>query len=307
MEVPTLLAARHAPVGPPILAGHALMEKNQIVLGAGTLAQLHKRIGDVVSMRYAATFPRVAIRLRIVGVATMPAVGIAEGLHSSLGVGAVVPVDNGQVTEQLGPAGYSGCSGWNLVVLRGSGGAGSERAHRAANRLATAASQVLGKEPASNPTCVGDQASVLGVQRPAQIVNYRSMGLTPLLLAVALAAGATVALGLTLVASVRRRRRELAILKAIGFTPAQLQWSVLWQAGVVAVVGIVVGLPLGIALGRWLWTLFAEEIGAVPAPAVPLWSITVASLVAFALAIGLSAIPGRLAARTPALSALSAE
>jgi ABC-type lipoprotein release transport system permease subunit len=133
-------------------------------------------------------------------------------------------------------------------------------------------------EPADS-VCGRYQASVLSVQHAAQIVNYRSMGLTPLLLAVALAAGATVALGPTLVASVRRRRRELAILKAIGFTPGQLEWSVLWQAGIVAVVGVVIGVPLGVALGRWLWTLFAEDIGAVPAPVIracpspsPLWS-----------------------------------
>ena len=44
--------------------------------------------------------------------------------------------------------------------------------------------------------------------RPAEIANYRSMGTTPAILGVTLAAGAVVALGLTLVASVRRRRRK---------------------------------------------------------------------------------------------------
>jgi predicted lysophospholipase L1 biosynthesis ABC-type transport system permease subunit len=39
---------------------------------------------------------------------------------------------------------------------------------------------------------------------------------------VALAAGAIVALGLALAASVRRRRRDLALLKALGFTGGQL-------------------------------------------------------------------------------------
>jgi ABC-type lipoprotein release transport system permease subunit len=193
-----------------------------------------------------------------------------------------------------------------MVLLRGTGTAGSSSAHLAAQRLATAASRVLAKEPADT-SCGGYQASVLGVQRPAQIVNYRSMGLTPLLLAIALAAGAVIALGLTLVASVRRRRHELAILKAIGFTPKQLQWSVLWQAGIVAVVGIVVGVPLGAALGRWLWTLFAEEIGAVPLPVVPVLPVVVACITALALAIALSGVPGRLAARTPAATALTPE
>lgn len=134
-------------------------------------------------------------------------------------------------------------------------------------------------------------------------------GLVPLrrLLAIALAAGAAVALGLTLVASVRRRRHELAILRAIGFTPRQLQWSVVWQAGIVALTGIVFGVPLALALGRWLWTLFAEEIGAVPAPVVPALSVVAACLIAVALSMCLSALPGRLAARTPAAAALAPE
>ncbi len=306
VEVPALLATPGAPVAPPLVAGHGLDGKNQIVLGAATMAQLHKRVGDTVAMKYVPTLPPRAVRLTIVGVATMPAIGIAEGLHTSMGIGAVVPADNGPVTEQLGPQAYPGCNGPNMVFLTAVGASGAATAHRAAQQLATSASRVLATEPA-NSVCGGNQASVLAVQRPAQIVNYRSMGLTPLLLAVALAAGATCALGLTLVASVRRRRRELAILKAIGFTPRQLQSSVVWQAGIVAVVGVVVGVPLGVALGRWLWTLFAEEIGAVPAPVIPVVSIAVAALSALVLAVVLSAVPGRIAARTPAVTALSAE
>jgi hypothetical protein len=287
--------------------GHGLTGKNQIVLGAATMGQLHKQLGDTVAMRYAPTLPRHAIVLKIVGVATMPAIGIAEGLHSSMGVGAIVPGDNGGVTEQLGPQAYPGCNGPNMVFLTTRQGSQSAAAHVAAQQLASSASLVLAKEPNDNPTCDGYQASVLAVQRPAQITNYRSMGLTPLLLAIALAAGATIALGFTLVASVRRRRHELAVLKVIGFRPRELQWSVLCQAGIVAVVGIAVGVPLGVALGRWLWTLFANEIGAVPLPVVPVFSVVVACLTALALAIALSAVPGRIAARTPAATALTPE
>jgi hypothetical protein len=110
VEVPTLLASPGAPVAPPLVRGHGLTGKNQIVLGAATMAQLHKQIGDTVAMRYVPNLPRRAILLKIVGVATMPAIGIAEGLHSSMGIGAVVPVDNGQVTEQVGPLGYKAAS-----------------------------------------------------------------------------------------------------------------------------------------------------------------------------------------------------
>ncbi len=137
VEVPTLLANPGAPVAPPIVAGHGLNGKNQIVLGASTLVEIHKQLGDTVDMRYVPGFPPKAIVLTIVGVATMPAIGIAEGLHTSMGVGAIVPADNGRLTEMLGPQGYAGCNGPNMVLLTSDGTASTATVHRAAQDLAT--------------------------------------------------------------------------------------------------------------------------------------------------------------------------
>jgi ABC-type lipoprotein release transport system permease subunit len=148
---------------------------------------------------------------------------------------------------------------------------------------------------------------VLGVQRPAEIVNYQSTGATPDILATGLAVGAVVALGLTLATSVRRRRRDFALLKTLGFTRHQLAVTVAWQASVAALVGIVVGVPLGIALGRWLWDLFARAIYAVPEPSVPIVQVLVVALAALVLANLVAAVPGRMAARTRTALVLRAE
>jgi ABC-type lipoprotein release transport system permease subunit len=149
--------------------------------------------------------------------------------------------------------------------------------------------------------------SVSGVQRPAQIVDYRSVGSTPIFLASALALGAIVALALTLVASVRRRRRDLALLKALGFTPRQLARVVAWQATVTALAGAVVGVPLGILIGRQLWTLFARNINAVPDPTVPTVSVILVVLGSLIFANLVATIPGKIAARTSTALALRAE
>ncbi len=149
--------------------------------------------------------------------------------------------------------------------------------------------------------------SVLPVQRPAEIVNYRTMGAMPEVLAGGLAAGAVAGLGLTLVASVRRRRRDFATLKTLGFTRRQLAAAVAWQSSVVAVVGLVVGVPVGIAAGRWLWLAFARELSAVPDPVIPAASIALAAAAALVLANLVAALPGRAAARTPAAVVLRAE
>jgi ABC-type lipoprotein release transport system permease subunit len=145
------------------------------------------------------------------------------------------------------------------------------------------------------------------VLRPAEIVNYRSMGTTPALLGLALALGAVTALGLTLLASVRRRRRDLAMLKTLGFTQRQLAAAVAWQSSVAVLIGVVLGVPIGIVVGRTLWDLFAREINAVPAPSVPSTSIVLITIGALVLANVVAAIPGRLAARTPTALVLRAE
>jgi len=306
VEVPVLLADPNAPVGPTIIEGHGLEGPDQVVLGATTLAELHERIGDTIGLRYGPALPPRAIRLRIVGVATLPAIGIAESLHTSMSVGAIIPADNGVLTEKLGPQAYPGCNGPNMVFIRVRGAAGSARGLEAAQRLAASANAVLATAP-QNSNCGGNQATVLSVQRPAQIVNYRSTGTTPVLLAAGLALGAVVALGLALTASVRRRRHDLALFKALGFTPRQLASAIAWQASIAAGVGILFGVPLGIALGRWLWTLFAGEIGVVPAPTVPVWWTISAALAAVILANVVAAFPGRMAARTPSALALHGE
>jgi len=72
-------------------------------------------------------------------------------------------------------------------------------------------------------------------------------------------------------------------------------------------IGTVIGVPLGIILGRFLWNLFAHEIDAIPAPTVPVQLIVLVVVGGFALANIVAAVPGRIAARTPAALLLRAE
>ncbi|MGZ4767694.1 MAG: FtsX-like permease family protein [Ilumatobacteraceae bacterium] len=133
------------------------------------------------------------------------------------------------------------------------------------------------------------------------------MGTAPTLLGASLAAGAVSALALTLIASVRRRRRDLALLKTLGFTPFQVAAAVAWQSTVAALVGTIGGVPAGTIGGRWLWTRFAEGIHVVPQPTVPVLPIMLIAVAAVALANIVAAIPARIAARTPAAALLRAD
>ena len=93
---PFLFSRPGAQVSPPILSGHGLDANNQIVLGAATLAVLHKHVGDTVSVSYGtpADAPLYVppTRLEIVGTATFPAVGYSSFVadHTSMGTGALL-------------------------------------------------------------------------------------------------------------------------------------------------------------------------------------------------------------------------
>jgi len=138
-------------------------------------------------------------------------------------------------------------------------------------------------------------------------VNYRTMGNTPALLGAALAVGAVAALGLTLIASVRRRRRDLALLKTLGFTRRQLAATVATQATLAVALGVLIGVPLGIIAGRMLWIRFAHALHVVPDPTVPALTIALVAGGALVLANIVAAIPGRQAARTQTAVLLRAE
>jgi ABC-type lipoprotein release transport system permease subunit len=138
-------------------------------------------------------------------------------------------------------------------------------------------------------------------------VNYRAIGTTPALLGGALAVGAVSALALTLIASVRRRRRDLAVLRMLGFTNRQLAGVVAWQSTVAVGIGTIVGVPTGVIVGRLLWTRFADAIHVVPQPTAPVVSIALIAIGALLLANLVAAIPARNAARTPATLLLRAE
>jgi ABC-type antimicrobial peptide transport system permease subunit len=219
-----------------------------------------------------------------------------------MGSGALLSFDVATAIEQATNNPDATLNGQPLVFVRLSPGVTATAGRADLQRVADVGTKALNADPNSG----GSVVQVLSVERPAEIVSYGATGATPAVLATGLALGAIAALGLTLATSVRRRRRELALLKTIGFTRRQLAGSVAWQATVAAVVGVAAGLPLGVALGRQLWDLFAREISAVPQPTVPASVIAVA-IGAVVLANVVAAVPGLVAARTPAALVLRSE
>lgn len=112
----------------------------------------------------------------------------------------------------------------------------------------------------------------------------------------------------TLITSIRKRRRDLAILKTLGFVSRQVRGTVAWQTSILVGVALLVGIPAGIVAGRWGWRLFADTIGVVPLPVSPvLLTVVILPLVGIALANIVGLLPGRNAARTSAATVLRTE
>lgn len=284
--VPVLAERPGDRVRPPVLSGHGLDGSTQVVLGASTLVELHKHVGDVVEVSNGVS---PVERLRIVGTTALPALSPLE-----MGTGAIVSPD--RLTAAQRNTFNDPIPGPNAIFVRVRRGARPAVVRKALERIA---------EGLSNSANFG--VAVVKVQRPAEIVNYRSVGSTPALLAAGLAAGAASALGLTLLASVRRRRRDLALLKTLGFTRRQVAAAIAWQASVATGIGIAVGAPAGILLGRVLWDTFAREIHALPRPSVPAVAVMIVGLAGLLLTNVIAAVPGRIAAGTPTAHFLRSE
>jgi len=249
---------------PPYTAGRPPRAPDEIALGARTMAALHRHVGDRLTVSVGGLSRPLVITGRLV---LTPRV-VNDGI--SFGEGAVV------TSEALRALGAEAPVSVFLVRF-------TPRIDRTA-----ALQRLQGDFP----------GSVLGPSRPPDLENLRRVDHLPSVLAALFALVALLSVGHTLMSSVRRRRRDLAVLRALGFVRRQISAAVAWQATIVAIVSLAVGLPLGVAAGRWGWTLITDRLGLPPAPVVPGLVLLVLGLLSLAAANLVAMVPGLLAART---------
>ena len=147
---------------------------------------------------------------------------------------------------------------------------------------------------------------VQGPATPTDVVNFGRVQSLPLLLGMALSLLALVTIVHLLLTSVRRRRRDFAVLRSIGLTRRQVRAAISWQAGTLTVVALGLGIPLGIVCGRVAWRLFAGQLGIEPVVVLPVILVLVVPA-ALVLAVAVAAVPGESAARTRPAEILRSE
>jgi ABC-type lipoprotein release transport system permease subunit len=271
-------------VFPPLLEGRAARAPDEVVLGSTTLRRIGRSVGDRVELEVGDQ----VVDASVVGRTVFPRISAYPGADKvGLGNGAALTVGG------LGALVTDATTSFFLV--RFADGVDHDAA--------------LAELREAFPDAPDSEEPLVDVrpQRPDDLVGYDRMAATPLVLAglLAVLAGGTTAHAL--VTGVRRRRGELATLKTLGFTRLQVSSTVAWQATTVAVVALLVGLPLGVTLGRWLWVVLAERIGAIAEPVTPLVAVLVAVPAALVVANLLAAMPGRRAGRLSPAVALRAE
>jgi len=262
-----------------ILSGRAPRGPDEIAFAPATMKALGVSIGDAVKVG-----PAPARTARVVGEALMPSTSHTEydqsawmtlsGLEASL-----PPVDQRGADDV-----------WDYVLVRWKPG------------TEVAAAQKRLQVFTANCPC-GGQVQPL----PAPIADLGRLRSLPFALGVFFALLAIATVAHALVTTVRRWRRDLAVLRSIGFTRGQARVAIAWQSTLLASAGVVIGVPLGIAIGRMIWRWLADSFPFVYSPPVAVVVVLLIVPAALVVANALAAGPARTAARIRPAEVLRAE
>ena len=259
-----------------VLDGRAPEADDEVALGRRTASRLGVGPGDEVE--------GPGGTLSVTGIVAFPAIGQATSSHPGMGDGALFTGEGLDPTEAQASIAY-------LDLAAG------------VDPVATGFELASTLVDATNGGFLEPEVDL----RPAELDGAEDA--TGTVGAVAAVVGVAAVLGLAAVvlASVGGRRRELAILRALGFTSRDLRRSVRWQAATLALAALVVGVPLGVAGGRLVWREFAEVLGVDPTPTVPVLALALLSVGTAVLAVVVAQPAARRAARLPAAAALHPE
>jgi hypothetical protein len=268
------ITAIRGAISPTIITGRAPENSNEVALGDKTMHELRTHIGGDVP----AQGLRGSVTYRVVGRAVFADFGggtpLASGaLFTPAGLLRIFDSNNASARYLIGDF------------------------ERPADR-----SEVL-RSIAANPA-LGTPALAT---RPVEVERVDRVDWLPVTIAILVGGLALLAVGHALVSAVRRRGRDFALLKTLGFTRRQVSSTVAWQATTLGVVGVAVGLPLGILLGRALWNLFADSLGIATGAVIPVGELALLTIAALALLNAVALLPGRYAARTQPATALRAQ
>lgn len=141
----------------------------------------------------------------------------------------------------------------------------------------------------------------------AGVRSLRNVRQLPLVLVALLGAMAAAALVHRLVTSSRSLRRELAVLRSMGFTDSQFVQSGGAQGAAVSALALVGAVPAGLICAAIVWRLIAEYLVVVPQPIVPSGVVTVVVVATLVLGMAVGIVLALRARRIRVSALLRAE
>jgi len=250
-------------LAPDVLQGRLPATPDEIALGRIAARHLAVDVGDSITLTTEAG-PR---RLRVTGLVLPPPVSSAEplgdtGVVTAAGYHAVAP---GEAFDTAA-----------IDVVPGASDSVTRRIARAAG---------------------GDDAAGQ-FDPPGAVLNLRRVRNIPLLVAAVVGGFAALSLGHQLLVAVRRRRRDLAVLRALGASRRSVTGVVHVQATIVTATVLLVAVPLGIAAGFGVYRPFVDRLGTRTDLEGPGWWAFLAVAALLVLANLVAGVPARRARRT---------
>jgi len=285
----------------PVLINGRLPElPTEVGLGVKTMRDAHVKIGDTVRLHVSAIADSPDAAFTIVGSVVLP----PNSDTARLGSGAALTE---QGVERMVPPHFTIPASSDLYLKFAPGV--NEKVALADVLQKNVTVRFVDDEgrPQVVVQKLNQAYAVLKPAKPSDLVNFGQVQDLPLLLAGLVGVLAAATLAHTLVTSIRRRRRDLAILKILGFVPRQIRTAVAWQATTFVCAALAIGLPVGIAAGRVIWSAFATNLGTVPEPVTPSLRLLLTIPGAILLANLIAAAPAVVAGRLRPAPALRAE
>ncbi len=270
--------------GPLLLstvAGYPPTATGEVGLGATTMRQVGARLGSTVHV----TLPLASGGRRIAPFRVVAQMSLPElGNEVSLGSGAVFTLAGYE--DAACPPGPKRAACQQRVAESANGGV-----------LASVVPGPQGQAAVNHYFNSYRSLTALAIA-PTSLINFGEAVNFPLIFGAMLALFGAATLLHLLVVSVSRRRREVGLLKVLGFVNGQVVSTVAWQAMTLALGGIVIGVPLGIVVGRVAWHAFANNLGAVPVSVVPIWLVGLLVVGVLVVANLIAVVPAMIATRS---------
>ncbi|MGZ6985964.1 MAG: FtsX-like permease family protein [Ilumatobacteraceae bacterium] len=266
---------------PVIVAGRAPTADDEVAVAPKTLAAMHKHIGDTISaVRVLAQSDSPSSQASTIGPLTIVGVALVTNGEGDFGPGDGI-VLTGATLTRLDP-----------------------------NTSPYLVTDTVRRVPPT--TAIGGLMSLSGgfVTAPSPPPDVQGLMLvsdTPWVIAVIIAVLGAAAFAHSSLSDIRRHRRQFGVVRALGFTRAEVLLAVVWRALSIGLAACAFGVPAGVVVGHFVWGRIDHGVGLVSPALVPLLPVLLSAIAALGIAAALGLWPGRRAGHERVADALRAE